>query len=265
MDFSRRIRLILAYDGTDFHGWQKQKSGMGIQNVVETQLTKLFDCPIKTAGSGRTDSGVHAIAQNLHFDLPFPMQHPDLVYALNRLLPRSIRVLKASFAPEQFHSQISAKRKTYRYRVLQSDIACPLRRAFTWWVPQKLSCETLNSLNREIIGEKDFKSFQSAGTEVRTTVRKIEEALWTTDGDELVFTITGNGFLKQMVRNIVGAMVEFALHADNPLQEFQKLVALKDRTKLGPPAPPQGLCLCAVEYPADIENQCTPLPKKITI
>lgn len=264
MEFSRRVRLILSYDGTEFHGWQKQKSGMGIQNVLDQVLSQILNQEISTVGSGRTDSGVHALAQNAHFDLQTELKHPDLIYGANRLLPRSIRIQKAFFAPAEFHAQRSAQRKTYRYRVLQSDVACPLRRHFTWWCPQKLDIDKLNALAREVTGKKDFKSFQSTGTDVRSTVRHIHQAQWTRQGDELVFEVTGNGFLKQMVRNIVGVSVEYSLNEADPAGKMRELMAAKDRREMGAPALAQGLCLVHVEYPRDLESQCTPLPKKIS-
>ena len=261
---SHRIRLILAYDGTDFHGWQKQPSGTSVQDHLETALNQIFNTKVSTVGSGRTDSGVHALEQNVHFDIAKPLNHPDLLYAINRLMPRSIRVQRAFSAPKQFHAQISATSKLYRYRILQSKVSCPIRRQFVWWPGQMLGLKLLNDMAAMIVGEMDFKSFQSTGTKVRSTIRQIFRADWQIEEDELIFEIEGSGFLKQMVRNIVGAMVGLHIKSKAPIEDFRSLKEALDRTQMGAPALASGLCLVSVSYPVQLEEQCISLPKKIS-
>lgn len=263
-DKNQRIRLVLAYDGTDFHGWQKQPNQESVQSTVESVLTKVFNTEVTTVGSGRTDAGVHALEQNLHFNLKTPLKHPDLLYALNRLLPSSIRVQKAFFAPQEFHAQHSAQQKLYRYRILQTKVLCPLRRNFTWWPAYFLDKNTMNEMAQTLLGQQDFKSFQSSGTPVKSTVRTIHRAEWQMIEDELVFEVEGDGFLKQMVRNIVGSMVHFALKSKTPTQDMKSLISATDRKLAAPPAPAQGLCLVKVYYPTELECQCEALPKKIS-
>ena len=217
-----RIRLLLSYDGTDYHGWQKQPSGNTIQNVLEDALAKLFQEEIKTIGSGRTDTGVHALAQNVHFDLNKDIEGKDLRYMINSQLPDSIVVQKAWIVPDDFHALSSAESKVYEYRILQTEIPCPLRRGQTWWV-KKLDINILNTLAETFIGEHDFKSFQSTGTDVPDTVRKITQSHWEELGEELFYMVEGEGFLKQMVRNMVGTMVELSLKSENPVEDLQKL------------------------------------------
>lgn len=258
MSFSRRVRLQIAYDGTDFVGWQKQKNGKAIQNHLEEALGKIFSCEVKTIGSGRTDAGVHAFDQNAHFDLPKALGDFDLIYSLNSLLPKSIVIKKAWQVPASFHALHSAQEKIYRYRILQGSTACPLRRHFTWHLRQKLETEKLNLLSEILVGQHDFKSFQSTGTKVATTIRKVLSARWQEEGDELIFIVKGNGFLKQMVRNIVGTVVALALEGRGP-EELLEILASKDRRKAAPPAPPQGLYLQEVVYPHEILTDSQPL------
>lgn len=261
---SRNIRFIVSYDGTDFVGWQKQPNGNSVQEEIEKVLSQIFNTPIKTIGSGRTDSGVHAFEQNLNFRIPVELNHPDLLYAVNRLLPYSIRVQKAFFAPDEFHSQHSALKKHYRYRLLQTKVFCPLRRNFVWWPGHFFDLEILNQITQILVGKHDFKSFQSTGTPVSSTVRRVLSASWSQVDDEIQLDITGEGFLKQMVRNIVGSVIQFYQKSNSPISAMQELLAAQNRRLAAPPAPAQGLYLMSVSYPEALESACKPLPKKIS-
>ena len=256
-----RIKLLISYDGTDFCGWQRQKEHKhaselpSIQQTVEEALTKVFNEPIVLSASGRTDAGVHAAAQIGHFDTEKPLPK-DLCWAVRGYLPSSV-VLKAAWvAPEDFHSTLSATHKTYRYWIWNQNRPSALLHRFSWWVRRPLDLDFLTETSKFLLKNQDFKSFQTTGTEVKTTVREVYQADWMRKRNGIVeFRITGNGFLKQMVRNIVGTQVQLYLK-DNRPQEMASILAARDRQKAGPTAPPQGLFLEKVYYPQELDNGC---------
>jgi tRNA pseudouridine38-40 synthase len=256
-----RIKLLLSYDGTDYCGWQKQKKHKhaselpNIQETVEKSLEKIFRHPISLSASGRTDAGVHAVAQVVHFDTERPLPK-DLCWALKSTLPDSIVAKAAYVAPDEFHSTISAVKKTYRYWVWNHPRGTALLARYTWWIRQPLSLEVLNSYCKYLEFKQDFESFRSAGTAVKHSIRQIYKAEWTPLKAGLVqFEVTGNGFMKQMVRNIVGTQVDMALRG-LPAEHILEILQAKDRQKAGPAAPPQGLFLKRVYYPKELDNRC---------
>lgn len=258
-----RIKLLISYDGTIYCGWQKQKKASGekpsIQETLELALSKLFNEPIKATASGRTDAGVHAVGQVVHFDTSKKIDRWNIPWAIRSILPQDIVVKKAWVAPEEFHSLFSAKAKTYKFWVYNHPVQTALLARYTHWVRQPLSIEDLNQLCVPLLGEQDFKSFQSVGTEVATTVRKIYAAEWRRKNSKLLeFQVTGSGFLKQMVRNIVGAQLNFSLKKKSP-ETFKALIDAKDRSHSIPSVAPQGLYLFKVFYPNKLDNQCRQL------
>ena len=256
-----RIKLILSYDGTDFCGWQKQKDHAqaselpSLQETIELALEKIFRHKISLSASGRTDAGVHAVAQIAHFDTDRPMPQ-DLSWALRAHLPASIVVKNAFIAPDEFHSTISAEKKTYRYWIWNRPRPTALLARYSWWIRQSLDLNQLNECAKYLISKQDFESFRSAGTAVNHTIREIYSARWTERKPGLVqFEVTGSGFLKQMVRNMVGTQIEFALKKQ-PAFRMVEVLEAKDRKKAGPAAPAQGLFLYKVYYPKALDNKC---------
>lgn len=254
---SYRVRLLIKYDGTDFEGWQRQPEGKAtIQAELEKALSFVMNEKITVIGSGRTDAGVHAEAQNAHFKCTNNPEDRNLAMAVNSRLPDSIAIQKAWIAPDDFHAQMSATSKTYLYRIYNSPIRDPLTYRYHTWFKKPLDLQKLNAYSEILIGEKDFKSFQSSGTEVRTTVREITEARWTQISEkELEFRISGTGFLKQMVRNIVGTLIHLENKGQSP-EELESILQAKDRQKAWGTAPAQGLILHEVCYPSDLDNRC---------
>lgn len=258
----RKIKLLISYDGTDYQGWQRQSAGAStVQGALETVLTQVYSEPIKIVGSGRTDAGTHAVGQVAHFDAPKIFNKEErLVRAVNSLLPDSIVVKDAWHAPDDFHALFSARRKTYIYRIWNHPIRSALWRNRALWVPQPLNLELLNQYSRGILGEKDFKSFQTAGTPVKTTVRRISRCEWTAlkGGPLLEFRITGSGFLKQMVRNLVGTQLYLERH-QSELSRLYDIFDAHDRQAAKATAAAHGLYLYRVEYPQALDNKCRKL------
>jgi tRNA pseudouridine38-40 synthase len=253
-----KIKLLISYDGTEFQGWQRQPGGATIQGTVENVLTQIYSEPVKVVGSGRTDAGTHAVGQVAHFVPPKPFaQEKRLVRALNSLLPDSIAVKAAWHAPDDFHALFSAKRKTYVYRIWNHPIRSALWRNRALWVPNPLALDLLSQYAKGLIGEKDFKSFQTSGTPVATTVRRIFDCSWKPlkNGPLLEFRITGNGFLKQMVRNLVGTQLYLERHRSD-LSRLYDIFDAKDRQAAKATAAAHGLYLYRVEYPPALDNKC---------
>ncbi len=254
-----RVKLVVSYDGTDFLGWQRQGTKPTVQFAIESSLSHIFKQPITIQGSGRTDTGVHAVAQVVHFDAPKDPTKFNLRYAIQSQLPDSIAVKEVWIAPRDFHAVASCTHKSYKYFVLNRGHHSSLRHRYTHWIRFPLNLDYLNQVSSQLVGKHDFKSFQSSGTEVRSTIREIFEAKWEQPRpDTFVFTITGDGFLKQMVRNIVGTCVDMNQKAV-PADQMTKVLNALDRRVAGPTAPPQGLFLYRVYYPQELDNQCRKL------
>lgn len=257
-----RYRLTVAYDGSSFFGWQKQPhpGQISIQESLETALHTLFQSSIRVVGSGRTDRGVHARAQVAHFDLPRECSaDSNLPYRLGELTPESISIVDIQKAPPKFHAQVWAQKKTYEYLIFNQKRACPFHRHFSTHISQPLNLEYLAEASQYLLGSQDFKSFQSSGTPTNTTERKILEAHWSYRSDGLIsFKTTGNGFLKQMVRNIVGSLLELYREKQAP-EKIKEIIEACDRRAAGPTAPAQGLFLDRVYYGTEVDNGCLSL------
>ncbi len=244
----RYIKLLIEYDGTNYQGWQVQTKGPTIQGILEEKLGLLTGGPIQLFGSGRTDSGVHALGQVAHFKTQGQMDIQSMQRALNSLLPHDIVIRKIEEVDEGFHARKQSKSKIYEYRILNRNLRSAFHRGYIWHIPQKLNLAEMKKSTRWLIGEHDFSSFRSVGTPTRTAVRRVIRAEWKRGRGGLVrFEIEANGFLKQMVRSIVGTLVEVGKGKINP-EEFQKILTLKDRKKAGPTAPAHGLFLREVKY-----------------
>ena len=244
----RTIRLTVEYDGTHYLGWQVQPKGPTIQGMIEEKLALLTGESTHLVGSGRTDAGVHALGQVAHFKTKSQMDVHTIQRALNALLPSDIVIQKAEEVGEDFHARNQAKSKVYEYRILNRNVRSALHREYAWHIPQKLDFEALQRATQSLIGEHDFSSFRSVGTPTRTAVRKVIRAEWKMGQDGLIhFEIEANGFLKQMVRAIVGTLVEVG-KGKITSEEFLKVLLAKDRKKAGPTAPAHGLFLKEVRY-----------------
>lgn len=259
-----KVRLTVSYDGTGYCGWQKQKQPdqISVASLIEKALERVFNEKIVLFASGRTDAGVHALNQVCHFSTHRkldPAKKWDICWALNSHLPSSIVVKKAWIAPEEFHATISATHKTYRYLILNRPRPSAHLARHMDWVRKPLDIDLLQASTQYLVGNYDFKSFQSVGTPITDTVREVFQADWKwRRSDILQFTITGDGFLKQMVRNIVGTALMIERRQDNPAR-MKEILESMDRRQAGPPAPAAGLYLLRVYYPQDLDKQCIEL------
>jgi tRNA pseudouridine38-40 synthase len=254
-----RLKMHVAYDGSDFCGWQKQTAEdalSSIQETLETAFYKLFKVPISCVASGRTDAGVHALAQVVHCDIPMEPRRIVLTKALKSFLPSTVSVKRVWEAPKDFHSLYSATAKTYRYVVHTGPTPPAILGRFCLWYPYRFDLERLNKIAKLLEGTHDFKSFQSRGTPVASTERTIFKAEWAQKSKYLYhFEITGSGFLKQMVRNIIGTQLLFCKDRLEP-EQILELLEAKDRQAAGWTASPQGLFLLRVYYPVELDKKC---------
>jgi tRNA pseudouridine38-40 synthase len=248
MEPLRNILLLLEYDGTAYHGWQRQAEAATLQQTLEEALARLTGEPITLLGSGRTDAGVHALGQVANFRTTSAIPLKAFHQGLNSLLPRDLAVLAAHEAPPEFHARKSARAKTYEYRILNRPNPSPLSRHYAWWITSPLDLAALAATAACLEGEHDFTAFRASGSDNRNPVRRMVAARWQTHpGGWLRFTITGNGFLRGMVRSLVGTMVEVG-RGKAPPTRLPELLASGDRRLAGPTAPPQGLYLVEVFY-----------------
>jgi tRNA pseudouridine38-40 synthase len=247
-DGLRTICLTLAYDGSDYHGWQRQRNALTIQEVVETCLARLITREVRLHGSGRTDTGVHALGQVAHFRTESKLPLAAFRQGLNSLLPRDIAVLQAKEAPADFHARYSAAAKTYEYRILHRMVRSPLHLRRCWHLGLALDLDRMQQATRLIIGENNFAGFQSSGSAVRTTTRRVLRAAWEEKPEDwLCFRITASGFLRGMVRALVGTLVEVGRGKRSP-EVMSHIIMAADRRLAGPAAPAAGLYLVEVIY-----------------
>lgn len=246
-----RIRLTLAYDGTDFSGWQLQPRDRTVQGELEKALGEIFGTPPRVHGSGRTDSGVHAMGQVVHFDCPDERVDMPWQRALNALLPKDVRVIDFAQVEDDFHSRYWAKSKTYEYVLWTTREFClPQRRRFVWDCGP-VDFALMDEAAQLFMGEHDFAAFQNVGTPVKSTVRTITDITRHpgVTAHETVWRFAADGFLKQMVRNLMGCMVACGRGKLTP-DEAKSILEAGDRNEAPATAPPQGLSLISVEYPA---------------
>lgn len=246
----RRIRVELSYDGTDYHGWQVQPGLPTIQGTLETALAGIEGKNVRVAGSGRTDAGVHALAQVAAFTLENPIPVDNLLRALNRLLPRDIRLTRVEEAAPDFHPRFQAIAKTYEYRIFRGEVCPPFDRRYVLHHPYPLDVDAMIAMAPALEGERDFTAFAAADekdelgdSKVRTVFSSRVEAV----GERLTYRVRGGGFLKHMVRNIVGVLLE---GGKGNLSAGDIAARLTPRSGIppGPAVPARGLFLLSVEY-----------------
>jgi tRNA pseudouridine38-40 synthase len=244
----RNIKLVIEYDGTNYLGWQVQAQGPTVQGTLEEKLARLTGEKVPLVGSGRTDSGVHALGQVANFKTKSRMEAHTLRKALNSLLPSDITVVGVEEVGEDFNARWSAKSKIYEYRILNREIRAVFHRKVAWHIPQRLDLSKMKEASWILIGEHDFSSFRSVGTPTKTAIRKVLRAEWKRKKEGfLLFEIEATGFLKQMVRAIVGTLVEVG-KSKITVEEFRRILESKDRKNGGPTAPAHGLFMKEVKY-----------------
>lgn len=244
----RTLKLTVTYDGTRFVGWQRQAQGESVQVVLEEALSRFEGAPVTVAGAGRTDAGVHALGQVASVRLHATHDTPTLMRALNAQLPEDLRVLAVEQVADDFHARFSARRKTYRYRIRNLPVGDPFTRAYEWHIAEPLDVTAMRHACITLLGRHDFSCFQSTGTEQVNAVRTILRAdLLGESPGLLTFEVTGDGFLRHMVRAIVGTLVEVG----RSWREAGSVAAIMDsrsRSEAGATAPPHGLFLVSVDY-----------------
>ena len=263
----KRVMLTVAYDGTNYHGWQIQPNGKTIEGILNRCLSELLGENIEVTGASRTDSGVHAMGNVAVFDTESPIPADKISYALNRSLPEDIRIQKSEEVSPEFHPRHCASRKTYEYRIYCAPFPMPIKRLYSYFTYVPMGIDLMSQSARYLVGEHDFKSFCSAEAQVETTVRQIDSVqIWEERvnkhvedcadsdeegvdqvGKEIVIRVTGRGFLYNMVRIIAGTLMEVGRGHIVP-QEMERIIAARDRQAAGPTAPACGLTLVKIEY-----------------
>jgi tRNA pseudouridine38-40 synthase len=264
----RNLKVILSYDGAEFSGWQVQPDATTVQGTLASAIGRITGEKVLPQGSGRTDAGVHALAQVVTFVTESSVPTENFVKALNDILPASVRVLEVAEAPPEFHARHSARAKTYRYRIYRDAICPPFLARYVWHYPYPLEESAMVAAAGVVVGEHDFTSFAAVDpkrmermaasenvhtTNIRTSnvrptnVRTILFSSWTREGEELIYTVRGNGFLHHMVRNLVGTFLLVGKGTVS-LEDLRRILDARERTAAGATAPASGLYLVGVEY-----------------
>lgn len=243
----KNIKLTIAYDGTNYHGWQKQNDTLTIQSVIEEAIYKLTGENVDLIASGRTDANVHAIGQVANFITNSNIFPEKFFVAINSLLNEDIRIISSEEVDIDFNSRFDAKKKTYLYQIYNNKILNPFYRMYSWHIPYELDYSLMEIALKELVGEHDFKAFMSANSNVKSTIRTIYNTSIIKENDLIKIEVTGNGFLYNMVRIIVGTIVEIG-NGRRDISCIKQAIELGQRDLLGRTAQPQGLFLKEVKY-----------------
>ena len=245
----KRVKMVVAYDGTNYCGWQIQPNGITIEEVLNRELSRLLGEEIVVTGASRTDSGVHSLGNVCAFDTNTRMPAEKISYALNQSLPEDIVVQESSEVSHDFHPRFSKSRKTYEYRILNRKFRNPTRRLDTYFYHYPLDAEKMNQAAQYIVGEHDFASFCSSGSQAETTVRTVYSCQVNKDSENDIISIriTGGGFLYNMVRIIAGTLIKIG-GSDMSAETMKDIIEAADRAAAGPTAPANGLTMIGLEY-----------------
>lgn len=243
----KRVRMIISYDGTAYCGWQIQNNGITVEEIINRELTNLLGEEIAVIGASRTDSGVHALGNVAVFDTETKIPLEKISFALNQRLPEDIRIQKSEEVNANFHPRYCDSIKTYEYRILNRKFPDPLNRLYTHFVYMPLDVEKMKAAAAYLVGEHDFASFCSAKSQVKTTVRTVYTLEVSKMDDIIKIRISGNGFLYNMVRIIVGTLLKVGLGVYPP-EHVEEILEAKDRNCAGPKAPARGLTLIGISY-----------------
>ncbi len=243
----KRIRMIVAYDGTNYHGWQVQDNGITIESELNRCLTELLREPVQVCGASRTDSGVHALGNVAVFDTTARMPAEKIAYALNQRLPEDIRIQRSEEVAGDWHPRYCESRKTYEYRIYRAEFPMPVKRLYSYFTYHALDVGRMREAGACLEGEHDFKSFCQTGAQVLSTVRTLHTLQVEEQGPDLVIRVCGNGFLYNMVRIIAGTLLEVGQGKREP-ETMREILKAKDRAAAGPTAPAHGLTLVRYEF-----------------
>jgi tRNA pseudouridine38-40 synthase len=244
-----RVALGIEYDGTSYNGWQRQKTGLGVQQRVEEALSVVANHPVEVICAGRTDTGVHATDQVVHFDTDSERSERGWLLGANTNLPDDINVSWVALVADDFHARFSATSRSYRYLILNRLQRSALHRHRAWWVYEPLDAERMHEAAQRLLGEHDFSAFRAAGCQANTAVRNMTHISVGRDGDWITLDVTANAFLQHMVRNIMGTVVTVGL-GEERVEWVTEVLESRDRKAGGIAAPAHGLTLAGVEYPA---------------
>lgn len=244
----RNVKLTIEYDGTDFHGWQRQPNERTVQGVLEEAIAQVLGHRVRLIGASRTDRGVHALGQVANFKTTSKLPLEAMLKAFNALLPEDVVIREIEEVPLDFHARYGAKSKVYEYRLLSWPIRSPLERRFSWHVADSLDIEAMRECCRMLIGMHDFSSFMLSGSDTKNPIREMRRAeILLRPPHHITFVFEATGFLRGMVRSIVGTLVDVGRGKLNPMQ-FKEIMEAKDRSRASITAPPQGLFLVEVKY-----------------
>ena len=244
----RRIFLEIAYDGTNYSGWQVQNNAVSVQETIDKALSEWLSEEIHTIGASRTDAGVHAKGNVAVFDTKSQIPADKFAFGLNSRLPDDICIQESFEVPMEFHPRFTETVKTYEYKILNRKFPDPTRRNDSLFYYGRLNVDAMNEAASNLVGPHDFKSFCAVNHDAKTTIRTIYSAIVDKEGDMITFQITGNGFLYNMVRIIAGTLIEVGKGRIKP-EDIKKIMEARDRQKAGPTAPAHGLTLVEIEYP----------------
>lgn len=244
-----RIAIGIEYDGTAYNGWQRQKSGVGVQARVEQAVSEVANEPVEVVCAGRTDTGVHASGQVAHFDTTADRSERGWLLGANSLLPDDINLRWVRPVESGFHARFSATARSYRYRILNRLVRSALDRHRAWWLHQPLDASRMHEAAQSLVGEHDFSAFRAAGCQASSATRDVHAVTVNRQDDEVILDITANAFLQHMVRNITGSLVEIGT-GERPVRWLGELLECRDRRRGGIAAPPHGLTLVHVAFPA---------------
>ena len=247
LEKKRRVKLIISYDGTNYCGWQVQINGITVEEIINRELSRMLNEDITVIGASRTDSGVHALGNVAVFDTISKIPPEKMCFALNQRLPEDIRIIDSCEVPIDFHPRFCKSKKTYEYKILNRRFDDPTRRLYTNFVYMNLDVDKMKKASEYIVGEHDFKSFCSSRTQVTDTIRTIYELSVEKEEDIIRIRVSGNGFLYNMVRIIVGTLIKVGLKVYPP-EHVKDILEARDRNMAGPKAPAKGLTLIGIEY-----------------